>query len=145
LSTGVHLATYSGMVAAASLASVLQGEVSEEQALAFYDQSYRHSYLRLMLVVSGMYQQYNGKDSYFWQAQQLTNNEYTANPDMQLAFLQVVSGMEDLKDSEDAPLQEDSPVLLQSAEQDSVALMDQHAQTLLTAEEGERKMAIFQL
>jgi flavin-dependent dehydrogenase len=138
LSTGVHLATYSGMVAAASLLSVLRGEIAEEQALAFYDQSYRHSYLRLMLIVSGMYQQYNGKDSYFWQAQQLTSENYGENADMQLAFLQIVSGMEDLKDTEETSVEV-------TAETDKAALMTEHTQTLLAAEEGERKMALFNL
>jgi flavin-dependent dehydrogenase len=138
LSTGVHLATYSAMVAAASLLSILRGEIAEEQALAFYDQSYRHSYLRLMLIVSGMYQQYNGKDSYFWQAQQLTNQDYNSSPDMQLAFLQVVSGMEDLKDSEETA-QRVAP------EGDKAALLGQHSQTLLAAGDAERKMAFFNL
>src|SRR5437763_16237308 len=71
LSTGVHLATHGSMLAAASIASMLRGEVTEEQALHFYEHSYRHAYLRLMIIVSGLYQQYRGKESYFWQAQQL--------------------------------------------------------------------------
>jgi flavin-dependent dehydrogenase len=138
LSTGVHLATYSAMVAAASLLSVLRGDVSEEQALSFYDQSYRHSYLRLMLIVSGMYQQYNGKDSYFWQAQQLTNNDYTASVDMQLAFLQVVSGMEDIKDSEQT-------AQAATSQADKVSMLDQHTRALQDAEDSERKMAFYNL
>ncbi len=102
LSTGVHLATFSAMLAAASLASVLRGEVPEEQARAFYDQSYRHSYLRLMVIVSGLYQQYNGKASYFWQAQELTHHDYEKSPDLNEAFLYVVSGVEDLLDTKDS-------------------------------------------
>ncbi|HYL44422.1 MAG TPA: NAD(P)/FAD-dependent oxidoreductase [Ktedonobacteraceae bacterium] len=138
LSTGVHLATYSAMVAAASLISVLRGEIPEDQAAAFHDQSYRLSYLRLMLIVSGMYQQYNGKDSYFWQAQQLTGPEYANNADMQLAFLHVVSGMEDIKDTE-----ETAKAVV--PEEDASSLLREHSQTLLAAEEAERQMAIYKL
>ncbi len=101
LSTGVHLATHAAMLAAASIASILHGETTEEQARLFYDESYRHAYLRLMVIVSGLYQQYNGKASYFWQAQQLTHHDYQDTEAMNQAFLFVVSGMEDLLDSEE--------------------------------------------
>jgi len=99
LSTGVHLATHSAMLCAASIASILRGDVAEQQALAFFEQSYRQTYLRLMVIVSGMYQQYDGKDTYFWQAQQLTHHDYDDNSAMMGAWLYVVSGMEDVKDS----------------------------------------------
>jgi flavin-dependent dehydrogenase len=100
LSTGVHLATHSAMLGAASIASILRGEVTEQQGTAFFEQCYRQTYLRLMAVVSGMYQQYDGKETYFWQAQQLTHHDYDDSEAMMQAWLYVVSGMEDLKDLE---------------------------------------------
>jgi flavin-dependent dehydrogenase len=99
LSTGVHLATHSAMLCAASIASILRDDVAEQQAMAFFEQSYRQTYLRLMAIVSGMYQQYDGKESYFWQAQQLTHHDYDDNDAMMAAWLYVVSGLEDVKDS----------------------------------------------
>jgi flavin-dependent dehydrogenase len=99
LSTGVHLATHSAMLCAAGIASTLRGEVTEQQAMTFFEQSYRQTYLRLMAIVSGMYQQYDGKESYFWQAQQLTNHDYDNSSAMMEAWLYVVSGLEDVKDS----------------------------------------------
>ena len=99
LSTGVHLATYSAMLAAASLASILRGEASEEEAAAFYEQTYRQSYLRLLAVVAALYQQYRGKDSYFWEAQRLTLHDCSA-ADLKQAFVDVVSGIEDLRDAQ---------------------------------------------
>ncbi len=57
---------------------------------------------------------------------------------MQLAFLQIVSGMEDLKDSE-----EKAQAL--APEDDKASILTQHAQTLQAAEEAERKMAMFNL
>jgi flavin-dependent dehydrogenase len=100
LSTGVHLATHSAMLCAASIASVLRGEVVEERASAFFDQSYRQTYLRLMAIVSGMYQQYDGKETYFWQAQQLTDHDYDDPGAMMDAWLYIVSGVQDIKDRE---------------------------------------------
>ena len=98
LSTGVHLATHGAMLAGASLASMIRGEVTEEQAHAFYEESYRHAYLRLMVIISGLYQQYNGKESHFWRAQQLTHNDYSNSDKLNEAFMFVVSGIEDLND-----------------------------------------------
>ena len=99
LSTGVHLAMHSAMLCAASIASTLRGEVPEQQARAFFEQSYRQTYLRLMAIVSGMYSQYDGKETYFWQAQQLTHHDYDDDNAMMDAWLYVVSGMQDVKES----------------------------------------------
>jgi hypothetical protein len=88
------------MLGAASIASILRGEVTEQQAMAFFDKCYRQTYLRLMAIVSGMYQQYDGKEAYFWQAQQLTHHDYDNSEAMMEAWLYIVSGMEDVKDLE---------------------------------------------
>jgi flavin-dependent dehydrogenase len=112
LSTGVHLATHSAMLCAASIASTLRGEVSEQQAMAFFDQSYRQTYLRLMAIVSGMYQQYDGKETYFWQAQQLTHHDYDDSSAMMEAWLYVVSGLEDVKDREQPHRELEGPELI---------------------------------
>jgi flavin-dependent dehydrogenase len=106
LSTGVHLATHGAMLGAASVASLLRGEVTPEQARIFFEHSYRHAYLRLMVIVSGLYQQYDGEPTYFWQAQQLTHNDYNDADALNEAFLFVVSGMEDLHDVKESTPQE---------------------------------------
>lgn len=99
LSTGVHLATHSSMLCAASIASILRGEITEQEAMAFFEKSYRLAYLRLMVIVSGLYAQYNGKHSYFWQAQVLTHHDYDDADALNDAFLFVVSGIEDQLDT----------------------------------------------
>lgn len=99
LSTGVHLATHAAVLAAAGLASLFRGEVTEQEFLSFYERSYRQTYLRLVVVVSGLYRLYDGKQTYFWTAQQLTQGDYDDSEAVNQAFLYVVSGMEDLKDS----------------------------------------------
>jgi flavin-dependent dehydrogenase len=99
LSTGVHLATYSAMLAAASLVSILRDEVGEDEAENFYEQTYRQSYLRLLVVIASLYQRYSGKKSYFWEAQRLTLHDCNA-ADLKQAFVDVVSGIEDLRDAQ---------------------------------------------
>jgi hypothetical protein len=87
------------MLCAASIASILRGEISEQKAMEFFEKSYRIAYLRLMVIVSGLYAQYNGKESYFWQAQMLSHNDYNDSDALNEAFLFVVSGLEDLMDA----------------------------------------------
>jgi flavin-dependent dehydrogenase len=127
LSTGVHLATFSGMLAAACITSILHGQVTEEEALTFYSQSYRHAYLRLVVIVSGLYQQYNGKASYFWEAQQLSYHDYGNSNDLNEAFLHVVSGMEDLLDAGEAAPETDA----------DGNVLDKHAEALTAAGQTE--------
>lgn len=100
LSSGVHLATYSALLAAASTISILRGEVNKDQAANFYDQSYRQAYLRFLVFVSAFYDQNRGKDSYFWEAQKLSRHDFK-DSDLKLAFLNLVSGVEDLVDAQE--------------------------------------------
>jgi len=97
LSTGIHLATFSGMAAAASIASILRGEVGETEAADFFNVSYRCAYLRLLVVVSLFYQMHTGRDVYFRKAQELTTRDFDPG-DLRQAFVSVISGMEDLND-----------------------------------------------
>lgn len=99
LSTGVHLAMLSALLSSAAIASVLRGEVDEEEAQAFFEKSYRQSYLRFLVFVSVFYDQGRGKDSYFNEAERLS--QYDADPvRMKQAFLNLVSGLEDLSTAE---------------------------------------------
>ena len=98
LSTGVHLATHAGVLSAATLASILRGEVDEELGSRFFDKSYRATFTRLLVIVSGLYQLYDDKHTYFWKAQQLTHHDYQESNAINEAFVYVLSGMEDVKD-----------------------------------------------
>ncbi len=101
LSTGVHLATFSALLVSASLASVLRGEIREDEAVQFYNYSYQQVYFRFLALVSSLYQQHKGKATYFWEAQQLSHYDYSA-AELQRAFTSIISGLEDLKDIEHA-------------------------------------------
>lgn len=100
LSTGVHLATYSAMLAAASISSVLRGEVTEEQAWEFYGTVYRHAYERLLVLVSVFYESYRGKDYHFYNAQRLTEQQRDGL-NIQDAFDRIITGIADLEDAQD--------------------------------------------
>lgn len=63
LSTGVHLATLSGTLAAACISSIFRQEVNETQAYDYFDRSYRHTYLRLLVMVSAFYQLVRQQDA----------------------------------------------------------------------------------
>ncbi|MBP2327274.1 flavin-dependent dehydrogenase [Kibdelosporangium banguiense] len=100
LSTGVHLATYSGMLAAAAISSVVSGEVGEQEAWEFYGTVYRQAYERLLVLVSVFYESYRGKDHHFYNAQRLSEADRD-ELDLQAAFNRIVTGVADLDDAKD--------------------------------------------
>lgn len=97
LSTGVHLAMYSGMLAAAAITATDDGSVTEAEARGFYESLYRNAYSRMFALVSGMYRKYQGRRSYFWLAQQLLRSEQRYRPDN--AFGAIVAGLTDIDDA----------------------------------------------
>jgi flavin-dependent dehydrogenase len=97
LSSGVHLATYSGLLAAASIGSTIRGEVTEQEAGSFYEKCYRQAYLRFLVFLSAFYEVGRKKESYFWEAQRLTEQDVQAS-DLQHAFLKLVTGVKDMVD-----------------------------------------------
>ena len=99
LSTGVHLAMLSALLSSAAIAAILRGETSEKEALSFFEKSYRQAYLRFLVFVSVFYDQRRGKESYFREAQHLSRYE-TDPTRLKQAFLNLVSGLEDLSTTE---------------------------------------------
>ncbi|PKO19180.1 MAG: FAD-binding protein [Chloroflexi bacterium HGW-Chloroflexi-10] len=97
LSSGVHLATLSAMMAAASITSIYREEVDEAEAQSFFENSYRQAYLRFLVFLSAFYDVGRSKESYFWEAQRITQDDVPADF-LKLAFLNLVTGVKDLKD-----------------------------------------------
>jgi len=100
LSTGVHLAMYSSMLAAAGIASLIRGEVTETETAGWYDESYRGAFLRFMVFISAFYEtQSRGKLGFYKQAEEISL--FDADPtNLRRAFLNTVSGMEDIASAE---------------------------------------------
>lgn len=96
LSSGIHLAMFSALLATAAITSVLDGEVDESTALSYFGACYRRAYLRLLVFVSSFYNQYEGKEGYFWDAHRLTNLDLDS-VELEYAFTSLISGLEDMK------------------------------------------------
>ncbi|TCO44776.1 NAD(P)/FAD-dependent oxidoreductase [Actinocrispum wychmicini] len=97
LSTGVHLATFSALLSAASISAVFDGDLTEHEATAFYAKAYRQAFERLLVVVSFFYNSYN-RQTQFFEADKLTRRErHMLN--LYESFLHIVTGIEDLDDS----------------------------------------------
>ncbi|SCL59325.1 NAD(P)/FAD-dependent oxidoreductase [Micromonospora eburnea] len=110
LSTGVHLAMYSGMLSAASILALNRGEVNEQEAQAFFESLYRNAYHRLFTLVISFYQQHAGKDRYFALADTLSRarEDGTKSPD--LAFGEIIAGLTDLREAADRAGQGAQPI-----------------------------------
>jgi halogenation protein CepH len=72
-STGVHLATYSGLLAARSINTVLAGEADEERVFGEFEGRYRREYRVFYEFLSAFYDMQSTEESYFWKARKVTN------------------------------------------------------------------------
>ncbi|MFF1709739.1 tryptophan 7-halogenase [Streptomyces sp. NPDC058268] len=88
-SSGVHLATYSALLAARSINSVLSGRVDEEPALKEFEARYRREYGVFYEFLLSFYDMHHDEDSYFWQAKKVTQ---TARPELQ-SFVELIGGV----------------------------------------------------
>jgi hypothetical protein len=83
------------MVAAASIISVTKDEVDETEAWTFFEYVYRRAYTRMLVLVSRMYERYQGADDYFWNAQKLVH-ETTRQTEPVRDFTAIIAGMTDI-------------------------------------------------
>lgn len=106
LSSGVHLAMHSATMAAASICSILRGEVEEEHATRFYHKCYRAHFVRWAMMVSTFYDVNSKKETAFWRAQQVSLEDLNGAElqDLKPAFSTLVSGLIDMRDAQDAAL-----------------------------------------
>ncbi|WP_019435822.1 tryptophan 7-halogenase [Streptomyces sp. AA0539] len=89
LSSGVHLAMYSALLAGRSINSALAGTVSEELAFEEFESRYRREYATFYEFLVSFYDRHVDEQSYFWKAKKLTNH-----PASELeAFTSLVSGL----------------------------------------------------
>lgn len=105
LSTGVHLALYSGLTSAASLISLSRGEVTRDEALRFYEFAYRRAYTRLFSLVSIMYERYLGRDGFFATSDRLIGDDAAAAPEDGISaqsFAEIIAGLSDLREAADS-------------------------------------------
>jgi len=88
-SSGVHLATYSGLLAARSINSHLAGTVDEASAFGEFERRYRREYGVFYEFLISFYGMQASEQSYFWKAKEVTNcplSEFEA-------FVELVGGL----------------------------------------------------
>ena len=90
-STGVHLAFLGALAAAASIASVIRGELDEREAADFHDRCIRKAYVRFAIIVSGMYKQIRRQDEVVLYGIQQTDFRHAFD-----VILPLISGSADL-------------------------------------------------
>jgi halogenation protein CepH len=88
-SSGVHLATYSGLLAARSINSVLAGDLDEKTALTEFEARYRREYGVYYEFLVAFYEMNVNEESYFWQAKKVTKSKHT---DLE-SFVDLVGGV----------------------------------------------------
>ncbi|WP_020667441.1 tryptophan 7-halogenase [Amycolatopsis nigrescens] len=88
-SSGVHLATYSALLAARSINSTLAGQVAEDRCFAEFEARYRREFALFRDFLVAFYRMHTDERSYFWQAHRLTRQHGTD----QQAFVDLVGGV----------------------------------------------------
>lgn len=104
LSTGVHLALYSGLTAAASVVSIDRGEVTRDEGLRFFEFAYRRAYTRMFALVSIMYERYLGKDGFFATSDRLIGDDRSVVEEgiSSRSFAEIIGGLSDLREAADS-------------------------------------------
>jgi halogenation protein CepH len=90
-STGVHLATYSGLLAARTINTILQDlpDLDEERCFLEFDTRYRQEFTNLYRFLVAFYDFNREEDSYFWEARKILNTQERDNE----AFVRLVAGI----------------------------------------------------
>ncbi|WJK42600.1 tryptophan 7-halogenase [Solwaraspora sp. WMMA2056] len=87
-SSGVHLATYSAMMAARSVNTALRDPAVEPEAFAEFEARYRAEYARFHDFLVAFYDMNQDEKSYFWSAKRVTGS---AAPELE-SFVELVGG-----------------------------------------------------
>jgi FAD-dependent halogenase len=128
-STGVHLATYAGLLAARSINSVLAGDLAEDRVFEEFEGRYRREYRVFHEFLSAFYDMQSNEESYFWKARKVTNFNAT---DLE-AFVSLVGGVHSGEQA-----------LVQNFRESSGALADAVERTgSMQTESGERMHHLF--
>jgi len=95
-SSGVHLATYSALLAARSINSILSDGMDEARCFEEFEKRYRREFRNFYEFLASFYDMHQNEDSYFWKARKILNTQQST----QEAFVSLVSGVANLRDEE---------------------------------------------
>jgi FAD-dependent halogenase len=88
-SSGVHLATYSALLAARSINSVLAGVIDEPTAFREFELRYQREFSVFYEFLMSFYELHVSEDSYFWSAKKITR----ASSSELESFVELVGGV----------------------------------------------------
>jgi len=88
-SSGVHLATYSGLLAARSINTCLRSEADETRCFSEFEDRYRREYSHFYDFLLAFYDMHKDLDSYYWHARKVLNSSELNNE----AFINLVAGV----------------------------------------------------
>jgi halogenation protein CepH len=88
LSSGVHLSTYSALLAARSINSCLRDGLDEELAFGEFETRYRMEFESFYNYLIAFYDMNRDEESYYWAARKLLKSDENANE----AFVKLVAG-----------------------------------------------------
>ena len=74
-SSGVHLATYSALLAARSINTTLSGLLEEKRCFDEFEARYRREFALFRDFLISFYQSHQDENSYFWQARKVTHHQ----------------------------------------------------------------------
>jgi halogenation protein CepH len=95
-SSGVHLATYSALLAARSINSILTDGMDETRCFEEFEKRYRREYRNFYEFLAAFYDMHQNEDSYFWKARKVLKTEMSTEE----AFVSLVAGVSNLQDEE---------------------------------------------
>lgn len=95
-SSGVHLATYSALLAARSINSILSDGMDEARCFEEFEKRYRREFRNFYEFLTSFYDMHQSEDSYFWNARKILNRRQSN----QEAFVSLVAGVSSLRDEE---------------------------------------------
>ncbi len=87
-SSGVHLATYSALLAARAINAVLDEGLPEERCFQEFEQRYRREFGNFYQFLMAFYDMDKDLDTYFWAARKVLNTEESSND----SFIRIVTG-----------------------------------------------------
>jgi halogenation protein CepH len=93
-STGVHLASLAGLLAARAVTSIVRDGAPHDESLAAYETAYRGAFDRYLRFLYFFYDHNTDTDSYFWTARRLLTHS-PAELDARTAFVRLMSGGSD--------------------------------------------------
>jgi FAD-dependent halogenase len=95
-SSGVHLATYSALLAARSINSIFNDGMDETRCFEEFEKRYRREFRNFYEFLASFYDMHQNEDSYFWKARKILNSQQSTDD----AFVSLVAGVSNLHDED---------------------------------------------